>query len=71
MPPLYNFHGLSQRQYDMIRFAVFRTMQAAEQQANAAAQDKEGKYFKEGAVQAFQDDAKTCIDILSIPLDIS
>lgn len=68
---LYSFQGLSKRQYDMIRFAVFRTMQAAEQQANAAAQDKEGKYFKEGAVKAFQDDAKVCVDILSIPMDIS
>lgn len=52
MPPL------SERQQRVIRFALWRFINDARGNMNAAAQDKEGRHFKPGAFEAFEKDAQ-------------
>ena len=49
---------LTDREQKIILFAVHRFMHDAYAQTNAAAQDRENRHFKLGAVDAFYRDAK-------------
>jgi hypothetical protein len=57
---------LTARQRSIIAFAVGRFMDQAHERANAAAQDKEGRYFKPGAVTAFVTDAADAEELLGV-----
>lgn len=49
---------LTDRDNAIIRFAVHRFMTDAYARLSAAAQDKDGRYFRPGAADAFAKDAK-------------
>jgi len=49
---------LTDRDNAIIRFAVHRFMTDAYARLDAAAQDKDGRYFRQGAADAFAKDAK-------------
>jgi hypothetical protein len=57
---------LTARQRTMIAFALRLFMDEAHNRALAAGQDKEGKYFKPGAVTAFLRDAGDAEDLLRL-----
>ena len=48
---------LTERERAVIRFALRSFASAARETMNAAAQDKEGRYFFPGAVESFEKDA--------------
>ena len=50
--------GLTDRENAVMRFALHNFMTDAYARMNAAAQDKDSRYFKPGAVEAFAKDAK-------------
>ena len=57
--------GLTDREKAVIRFALHRFMADAYAQMTAAAQDKDNRYFKPGAVDAFAKDAKDAESLLA------
>lgn len=57
--------GLSIRQWRVVDFALYRMIGAAYDRADAAAQDKDGRYFPAGAVAQFHADAKDAEDLRS------
>jgi hypothetical protein len=56
---------LTDRDNAIIRFAVHRFMTDAYARLAAAAQDKDGRYFRPGAADAFAKDAKDAEELLA------
>jgi len=56
---------LTERDNAIIRFAVHRFMTDAYARLGAAAQDKDGRYFRPGAADAFAKDAKDAEALLA------
>ena len=61
-----DFTTLTERQRSIVAFALRRFMDEAHNRALAAGQDKEGRYFKPGAVTAFLIDAGDAEDMLRL-----
>lgn len=57
---------LTERQRTMIAFAVRLFMADAHNRAQAAGQDREGRYFQPGAVTAFLIDAAEAEELLTL-----
>jgi hypothetical protein len=57
---------ITERQRKLISFALYLFQVNAHDRANAAAQDKDGRYFKPGAVTAFLADAGDAEELLRL-----
>ena len=61
--------GLTSRHWRVIDFALWRFINDAYDRATAAAQDKEGRWFKPGSHESFFADAKDAEDARGIVMD--